>query len=699
MKEPSIGDVVARAKSSLRNGKAIAAEAALRPILEKQPDHFDALRLLGVSCYQQGKHNDAAEFFQKALETNPESSDTLHNLGVVQNDLKEHGEAIRCFRRTLELNENNVDALYALGGTLISLNQHQEAIDCFRRTIAIEPKHFEAHNNLGVALRKHKQDKEAIESFRQALKVKPDFAEAHANLGGILVELNRHEEGVKSLNHALDIQPGLAGAHNNMGTALNHLKRPQEAIASFRRALDIEPFHANAYSQWVHVSQKICDWSRFSENCREIKERIRQARPSVNPLHLMSWFDDPKLQLQCARHFSGRQVAPGIEPVVRKARVSDDRIRIAYVSGTFRLHATANHTAELFELHDRERFEVIGISYGPDDNSPIRRRLEKAFDDFVDVRTMSDHAVAEMIAKREIHITVDLMGYTTDCRPGIHARRPAPIHANYLGFPGTMGADFVDYIIADPFVTPLDQQPFYTEKLVHLPDCYWVTDSKLEIAGETPSRLEAGLPETGFVFCCFNSAFKITPSIFDIWMRLLKAIPESVIWLLGGNETLQKNLRLEATARGVDPKRLIFAGHVDLADHLARHRLADLFLDTLPFNAHTVAGDALWVGLPVLTCPGQSFSSRVAGSMLQALDLPELVTSSLEDYEALALKLASDPVLLKSIRAKLDRNKTSARFFDCERFRQHMEKAYETMVGIWRAGDAPRPFAVEPGSS
>ncbi|MHA1164794.1 MAG: tetratricopeptide repeat protein [Alphaproteobacteria bacterium] len=698
MKEPSIEDIVAQAKSSLRNGKAIAAEAALRSILEKQPDNFDALRLLGVSCYQQGKHNDATEFFQKALEANPKSSDTLLNLGVVKNDLKEYEKAIRHFRQSLELDENNADAFYALGGALASLDQHQEAIDCFRHVIAIEPKHFEAHNNLGVALRKLKQDKEAMESIRQALELKPDFAEAYANLGGILVELNHHQEGVKCLALALDIKPGLAGAHNNMGAALNHLKRYQEAIASFRRALDIDPLHANAYSQWVYVSQKICDWSRFSETRREIKEQIRQARPSINPLHLMSWFDDPQLQLQCARHFSGHKVASGIESVVRKVSYPDDRIRIAYVSGTFRRHATANHTAELFELHNRERFEVIGISYGPDDNSPIRRRLEKAFDDFVDVRTMSDHAVAEMIAKREIHITIDLMGYTTGCRPGIHARRPAPIHANYLGFPGTMGADFVDYIVADPFVTPLDQQPFYTEKLVHLPDCYWVTDSRLEIAGETPSRTEAGLPETGFVFCCFNSAFKITPPIFDIWMRLLKAVPESVIWLLGGDETLQKNLRLEATARGVDPERLIFAGHVDLADHLARHRLADLFLDTLPFNAHTVAGDALWVGLPVLTCTGRSFASRVAGSMLQALDLPELVTGSLEDYEALALKLASDHVLMKSIRAKLDRNKTSARFFDCARFRKHMEKAYETMIEIWRAGDAPRSIAVEPRS-
>jgi len=291
------------------------------------------------------------------------------------------------------------------------------------------------------------------------------------------------------------------------------------------------------------------------------------------------------------------------------------------------------------------------------------------------------------------------MGYTMDCRPGIHALRPAPIHANYLGFPGTMGADFVDYILVDPFVVPPGQQHFFTEKLVHLPDCYWVTDSKLEIAVETPSRIEAGLPEMGFVFCCFNSTFKITPTMFDVWMRLLKAVPESVIWLLGDSETAQENLRQEAAVRGIDSSRLVFAGRVDLANHLARHRLADLFLDTLPFNAHTTAGDALWVGLPVLTSPGRCFASRVAASMLQALDLPELISGSLEDYEALALKLARDPDLMKSIRAKLDRNKTSARFFDCARFRRHIEQAYETMFEIWRAGEAPRSFAVEPRAS
>jgi predicted O-linked N-acetylglucosamine transferase (SPINDLY family) len=376
-----------------------------------------------------------------------------------------------------------------------------------------------------------------------------------------------------------------------------------------------------------------------------------------------------------------------------------DRIRLAYLSSDFNNHAVAMLIAELFEIHDRSRFEVFGISFGRDDGSSMRARLVKAFDRFYDVRAKSDLEVVELLKELEIDIAVDLNGHTNGARPGILARRPAPIQVSYIGFPGTTGADFIDYIIVDKFIAPPDQQPFYTENLVHLPDCYLVNDSKRQVSARIPTRQEVGLPDKGFVFCCFNQMFKITPTMLDIWVRLLKNVPGSVLWLLRSDDTAEANLRREVAERGVEPTRVVVAGIVSPEDHLARQQLGDLFLDTLPYNAHTTACDALWVGLPVLTCPGRTFAARVAGSVLNAAGVPELVTNSLEDYESTALELATDPLRLSSIRKKLALNRSSCRLFDTRRICLHIEAAYTTMWELWRRGESPRPLSIAPHCS
>jgi protein O-GlcNAc transferase len=372
-----------------------------------------------------------------------------------------------------------------------------------------------------------------------------------------------------------------------------------------------------------------------------------------------------------------------------------DRMRIAYLSANFHQHAIGYLTAELFERHDRSRFEVIGVSFGIDDKSAQRARIVRAFDQFHDVGMQPDDEVAKLLRRLNVDIAVDLMGHTQLARPQILAHRPAPVQVNYLGYPGTMGAEFMDYVIADPIVLPLDQQPFYAESIVHLPDCYQVNDSKRTIAARTPSRREAGLPEQGFVFCCFNNAWKITKPFFEVWMRLLGAVDGSVLWLLRDNPDTEGNLRQEAQARGIDTARLVLAERLPLEDHLARHRLADLFLDTLPYNAHTTASDALWAGLPVLTCRGLSFAGRVGASLLGAVGLPELVATDLPGYEALALKLATDAPALASIRQKLDRNRLTHPLFDTDRLCRHIEAAFTTMRDIRWRGELARPFSVE----
>jgi predicted O-linked N-acetylglucosamine transferase (SPINDLY family) len=421
---------------------------------------------------------------------------------------------------------------------------------------------------------------------------------------------------------------------------------------------DVEMKPATSLGAWLtdhpvidvaEVALAICDWARVESAVAGLPAAIAEGNASVTPFALLSLSDDPALQRQCAENYIKEGMPPRREPLWTGTAHRGDRIRLGYLSADFQNHATAYLAADLFELHDRSRFEVLGFSFGRDDGSEVRRRLMRAFDHFHDVQWRSDREIAQMLHDLNVDIAIDLKGHTRDARPAILSYRPAPIAVNYLGYPGTMGADFIDYIIADPITAPFAHEPFFTEKIVHLPFCYQPNSTKRAAASHVPQRSEASLPEQGFVFCSFNNSYKITAPVFDVWMRLMQNVP-GVLWLLGDNAAADRNLRREALARGIDPARLIFAPRLALDEHLARHRLADLFLDTLPINAHTTASDALWAGLPVVTCRGNSFVARVAASILSAAGLPELVTENLAQYEACALRLATDRALMASVR-------------------------------------------------
>jgi predicted O-linked N-acetylglucosamine transferase (SPINDLY family) len=427
-----------------------------------------------------------------------------------------------------------------------------------------------------------------------------------------------------------------------------------------------------------------------------LAQRIAQDGSIIPPFTLLGYSDDYALQSAAAAGALAKEIPPGAQPLWRGGRRRHDKIRIAYLSADFHEHATALLMAGLFELHDRARFEIIGVSYGPDDRSEMRARLVRVFDQFHDVQSRDDLDVARLLHQAEVDIAVDLKGHTQHARLGILAHRPAPVQATYLGYPATTGADFIDYVIADKIVLPFDQQPFFTERIVHLPGCYQVNDAKRSIAAETPSRRQAGLPEQGFVFCCFNGSYKITSQLFDIWMRLLRAVEGSVLWLLHDNDAAVDSLRREAAARGVDPERLVFAERTDPARHLARLRLAGLCLDTLPYNAHTTASDALWVALPIVTCTGRSFAGRVATSLLHAAGLPELATASLAEYESLALRLATDAPLVRGLRERLARSRSGCSLFDTDLFRRRIEKAFLRMWETCQSGGVPQSFAVDP---
>ena len=662
--------------------------------LALKPDYAEAHYNRGGALQELKWLDEALASYDKALALKPDYAEAFNNRGNALQELKRLDEALASYDKTLTLKPDYAEAFNNRGGALQELKRLDEALASYDKALALKPDYAEAFNNRGNALQELKRLDEALASYDKALALKPDYADAFNNRGNALQELKRLDEALASYDKALALKRDHAEAFNNRGGALKELKRLDEALASYDKALALKPDHAHAFSGIADCVNRICDWRRMKNVADDVIAHVAEERSIISPFLLLGYSGDPALQLQCARNFVADEVPSLPRPLWTGETWRHDKLRVAYLSADFHGHATTCLMAELFERHDRSRFEIIGVSFGVDDRSEMRKRLVAAFDQFHDVRGKSDGEVAKLLHDLQVDIAIDLKGHTQDLRPGILAYRPAPIQASYLGFPGTMGAEFIDYIIADKTVAPFEHQPFYTEKIVHLPDCYQVNDAKRKIAERMPTRQEAGLPEKGFVFCCFNNNWKITPDVFSVWMRLLHAVEGSVLWLLGDNESAERNLRMEAQARGIDPARLVFASRLPLDEHLARHRVADLFLDTLPYNAHTTASDALWTGLPVLTREGTAFAGRVAASLLSAIGLPELVTHSIEDYEALALRLAKNPSLLEEYRNRLATNRLTYPLFDTERFRRHIEAAYLQMWEVWQRGEQPGSFGV-----
>jgi protein O-GlcNAc transferase len=597
--------------------------------------------------------------------------------------------AERIYREVLDQQPQHFDSLHMLGVIALQTRRTERGIELIRKAIGLNEKVAAAHNNLGKALLDIGRPGEALASFDQATALDPGFAEAHVNRGNTLVKLRRLEEALVSYQKAVALRPDHAEVYRNCGNVFSKLRRYDEAFAAYDRALALKPNLPGAEGHRLYARMHLCDWSRWEAESAHLIASVRNGHANTQPFIFLAIPSSSEDQLQCAKLWAASNFPASEKPVWQGERYDHDRIRVAYLSADFRQHALSFLMAGMFECHDKSRFEVTGISFGVDDHSEMRRRVSASFERFVDASSYSDDQIAGLIKALEIDIVVDLMGFTTDSRTGIFARRPAPIQAHYLGYPGTMGARYIDYIIADRVVIPDNQREFYSEKLILLPDSYLVNDRKRSISDRTFTRTELGLPSTGFVFCCFNNNHKITPDVFDCWMRILGQVEGSVLWLFQDNPKAADNLKKEALARGVNADRLIFASRMPPSDHLARHRAADLFLDTLPYNAHTTAADALWAALPVLTRLGETFVGRVAASLLNAVGLPELIATTLDDYEALAIRLATRPNELAAIRAKLEANRLTTPLFDTQRFTQNIEAAYTAMVARHQAGLAP----------
>jgi predicted O-linked N-acetylglucosamine transferase (SPINDLY family) len=656
-----VSQILDRAIALHQRGQLADAEKLYRNVLRARPNHVEARHFFGILRFQQGRADEALALIAAALDAKPDYPEAHFNRGNVLAALGQYDDALASYDAAIALQPGAAEAHHNRGNALFKLRRYQEALVAFERALTIEPAHIAALNGRGTVLKELRRFNEALASYDRALALRADNAETHYNRGNLFKEVEHYEE----------------------------------SLASYAKAQALARDHIDRFGI-IDPALAICDWAQSDALTDALRADLAAGRPSVMPFTLVGYCDDAALHLACARNFIADRIPARPTPLWDGVQYRHERIRIAYLSADFRSHATAFLMAELFERHDRGRFEVLGVSFGSDDNSAMRSRLVKSFETFHDVQAQGDREVAALLRNAEVDIAVDLKGYTQGCRPEILAYRPAPIQVGYLGYPGTIGADFLDYVLADPVVLPFDRQAFYTEKIVQLPDCYQVNDSTRVIAAETPSRATAGLPDDGFVFCCFNKSYKIRRPIFDVWMRLLAAVPGSVLWLLQDNDGAERNLRREAAAHGIDPARLVFAGRASLEDHLARHRLADLFLDTLPYNAHTTASDALWAGLPIVTCLGQAFAGRVAASLLNAIGLPELVTHNLTDYEALALRLATDPAAVRAVRAKLEANRPTQPLFDTDRFRRNIEAAYLRMWETWQRGEAVQAFRIEP---
>lgn len=570
----------------------------------------------------------------------------------------------------------------------------QSAHAAATRALTHNPNDAAAWRNLGHPLSKLKRHDEAIVCYDRAIALVPDDPGGWMDRGIATVNMGRPGPALIYIDKALALDSEDPIAWTYRAHALSALERVAEAVEASDRALALDPRSAAAARVSTHALLFACDWRRREELKRRITEGVRAGQPVVSPFNHLAISDSEENNLNLARLWAAG-TPQAAEPLWHGERYRHDRIRIAYISTDFRDTLSVNAIAGGFEGHDKTRFETTAISLGPNDGSDTRRRIEAAFSRFIDVQAMSDAQVAAVLRELEIDVAIDLNGYAGNKRPGILARRPAPVQVNYLGFAGTMGMPFVDYIIADSVVIPKEHQIHYSEKVVYLPDTFFPTDRKRRISEHTPRRVDVGLPEAGFIFTCHNTVYKISPEVFDVWMRLLRAVEGSVLWLGATDPLAMANLRREAEDRGVAPERLVFGPWVSRrADHLARLRLADLFLDTLPYNAHTTACDALWAGLPLLTCRGNTFPARVAASLLHAIGLPELVTTSLDEYEDVARMLAQSPERLATIRSKLLHNRDTKPLFDAVRFTRYLESAYTSMWERYQAGAPPVGFAV-----
>jgi predicted O-linked N-acetylglucosamine transferase (SPINDLY family) len=657
-------------------GKLDEAIHAYTKALGIEPENAEVYFNIGNALKEQGKLDEAIDSYAKALAIKPENAEVYFNIGNALKEQDKLDEAIEVYEKAISLKPDHALAHNNMGNALKEQGKLDEAIEAYTNALSIKPDHVDAHNNMGNALRKQGKLDKAIGAYTKALSIKPDHADAYNNMGNALEGQGKLDEAIEAYTDALSIKPEQSMAYYNIGDALLRQSKLDEAIDAFEKALSIEPNHAIARSKRLHCLALVCDWSSLDIEQPRFEE-LGIVEDSVQPFTMIPLEDAPerhrlRSELYAIETYPNRALTLPAMP-----RGKSTRLRIGYFSADFTEHPVGYLIAKVLELHNRDKFEIFGYCLNGNSQTELRQRLINSFDYFADLNGLSDKDAALMARQDRLDIAIDLTGYTSGNRSGIFAYRAAPIQINYLGFPGTSGADYMDYIIADHFLIPDESQHFYTEKPIYLPHTYMPTDNTRKFSTNSIDRGSLGLPENAFIICCFNNNYKITSSEFNIWMRVLNKVENSILWIRSSNYWSEENIKKEADKRGIDPNRIVFAGMVPMDEHLTRQRFADLFVDTFNYNAHTTATEALWAGLPVVTKSGQGFAARVAGSLLNAVGLPELITDSENEYEALILNLATDKERLSRIKKKLAVNRLSEPLFDTEKYTIHLEAGYQ----------------------
>jgi len=654
-------------------------EDALRDLeaVDEESAELDYRR--GMLLLRLKRNHEALKVFSRSIALEPGDAQSHIGRAMALGALMRDQEALGAVDMALRLSPENPDAWNSRANILLRLRRYEGALICSDRLVRLNRTSAAAWHNRGAALYGLRRFREALAAYEKALSLDEQNASTWNNSAVTLMSLGSNEPALANFARALEINALDPAIWSARAKALTNFGRFAEAAKDCERALALDAGNISAQRLAIHARLRACDWSRREADKNAIRSALAAGRRLIDPLDCLAMLGSGAENLAAAKLWTLEEFPPESPLVSPAAHVAHQRIRIGYLTTDFREHVMGFLMAGVFEHHDKGRFETVGLSLAPRDNGATQARIAAALDRLVDLHEVSDAAAANLISGMQLDILVDLNGHTGNARTGILARRPAPIQVNFLGYPGTMGAPYIDYLIADRVIVPQSQPGFYSEQIISLPDCYQPNDRSRKVAETFPLRQSAGLPEAGFVFCSFNNNYKITPEIFDTWMRLLRAVDDSLLWLLEDNTLAAANLRREAAQRGVSEQRLVFAQRVPQPAHLARHVLADLFLDTTPYNAHTTASDALWMGLPVVTCPGNSFQSRVAASILTAAGAPELIAPTLPDYEALALGLARDPKSLSSIRARLADNRDTCTLFDIGRFTRNLEDAYITI--------------------
>jgi predicted O-linked N-acetylglucosamine transferase (SPINDLY family) len=711
-----VSAMIGRANALYDLGRAHDAIAGYDCVLKLRPDDAEALRNRGNALLGLGNHEAAVDSFDRAIRLNPADVTALNNRGSALLSLKRLVTALSSFDTLLGIYPDHAEALHNRGCALRELGRYPAALEAFDRALQGGISRTDTVVARGDVLRELGRPEDALHSYELALKLRNDSAEAHRGSGDALLDMGDLLAALAAHDRAVMLGPDLSEAYNSRGNSLRALMRFPEAIASYDKSLSLDSSNtaahynrATAHLQWeghseeaeagyehvlrlnpafpflpgtlFHLRRSRADWVLHPGGMDrdELHQAVLSGRPVAAPLHFLSVSDSARAQRQCAKTYAAVRYG-NVDAKWSRARHDRSRLRVAYVSPDLREHAVSYLMAGVFERHDAERFETIAVSLAPEEPSFMGRRLKRSFQRFMDVSGKRDTEIVDLLRSMEIDIAVDLGGFTDGTRPQIFARRIAPVQISYLGYPGTMGAGHIDYLLADEFVIPAESRGHYSEQVVYLPDCFQANDDTREIDHRISTRAQAGLPDQAFVFCCFNNTHKITPEMFDVWMRLLARIPDAVFWLLAAGDIERRNLRLQAQHRGIAPDRLVFAPRLPYSQHLGRLKLADLFLDTLPFNAGTTASDALWAGLPLLTCAGETFAARMGGSLLRAVGLPELITEDLAQYEARAIDLAAHGSELRALRQRLEQNRLEAPLFNTDRFRRQLES---TFLRIW----------------